>query len=373
MGKLRNLVGVVALSWLLAGCGDQRVLEKMGFIRTVAYELPDGEEDEGKKEKIKFTISIPKLNQKESILYTTIAKTAREARIDFDRQNDRRIVNGQLRQALFGESLAREGVWEHIDSLIRDPSIGNRVHFLVVEGSAENLMRRSYPQGGTAGEYIDNLIRTETGTLNMPDTNLYSFTRDYYDDGIEPIAAIIRGNPGSIEFSGIALFLKDKMVGKVPPDDMPYFGAMYGKVKSGDLFMDFKGEQYSSDASSMLYFSSTRKVKVNAPPSELAGPKVTLKLSLIGSILEYFGPSGISNADQQVRLESEIAMLVKEKCEELVRRMQKAHADAIGIGQYVRNAMPYSEWRKLDWAETFSRADIDVQVKVRIKNAGKII
>jgi germination protein, Ger(x)C family len=362
---------ILALALPLAGCSDQRVIEKLGFIRSVAYELADdGEENKGK---VKVTISIPKTNQKEAIQYSTVAKTAREARIVFDRQNDRRIVNGQMRQALFGESLAREGLWTHIDSLLRDPSVGNRVHFLVVEGSAEELLNRKYPQGGTAGEYIDNLVRVETGALNMPDTTLYSYARDYYDDGIDPIAAIIRSQPESIIFDGIALFDRDKMTGKVEPDDLPYFGMVYGKVKSGDLFINFAGDDYASDVASMLYFSSHRKVKVRSIPSlsRGTGPKVTVKVTLTGSLLEYAGTMEVSKRAEQAKLEKEIAKYTKEKCEKLIRMMQESRADAIGIGQYVRNAMRYSDWEKLDWAETFSKAEIDVEVGVRIRNFGK--
>ncbi|MBB6635886.1 Ger(x)C family spore germination protein [Cohnella thailandensis] len=362
---------ILALALPLIGCSDQRIIEKLGFIRTTAYELAgDGEENQGK---IKVTVSIPKTTQKEAVQYSAVAKTAREARIVFDRQNDRRLVNGQMRQALFGASLAREGVWTHIDSLMRDPSVGNRVHFLVVEGSAEELLKRKYPQGGTAGEYIDNLIRVETGAMNMPDTTLYSFARDYYDDGIDPIAAIIRGQPESIIFDGIALFERDRMTGKVEPDDLPYFGILYGKVKSGDLFVDFTGDDYSSDVASMLYFSSRRKIKVRSLPSlsRGTGPKVTVKVSLSGSLLEYVGTVEVSKRAEQAKLEKEIAKFVKLRCERLIRRMQDARADAIGIGQYVRNSMRYSDWEKLDWAETFSKAEIDVEVGVRIRNFGK--
>ncbi|RUS44623.1 Ger(x)C family spore germination protein [Cohnella sp. AR92] len=364
------LLSIPLIASTVVGCSDQRVIEKLGFVRTIAYES-GGEGNEGK---IKVTISIPKTNNTEAIHYTAVSVTAREARILFDRQNERHIVNGQLRQVLFGETLAQEGLWPHIDSLLRDPTIGNRAHVLVVEGSAEQLLKRNYLQSGTAGEYIDNLIRIEKSSLDVADTSIHTFLRDYYDDGIEPVASIIKDNSYSILFNGIALFRQDKMVGKVSAEDLPYFGALHGRVKSGDLFTDFKGKQYASDYSSMIFFSSKRKVKVLSIPSESGGraPKVVVKLNIIGSLLEYNGPMHVSDREEQVKLEAEIAKYVKERCETLIRQLQDARSDAIGIGQHVRNAMPYAAWKKLDWPETFSRAEIGVEVRVRIRNFGKM-
>lgn len=366
MKKLPLLIAAVVLS----GCADQKVIEKVGFTRTISFEKAEDDEDG----RVKISNSLPKTNQRESVFYSTEAKSMRQARLIFDRQNDRRIVNGQLRQVLFGASLAQEGIWKHFDSLLRDPSVGNRVHVLVADGDVAQLLNKTYPQGATAGEYIDNLIRTETKVMDVPDTNLYTFARDYYDDGIEPVATILKETPNSITIDGIALFRGDRYVARIPPEDKMYFGLLLGGVRSGDLFMDFPDEQYSSELSTLLYFASRRDVKVTrtGPILEGLGLKVDLRLKIRGSMLEYSGDLRLERPEDQRKLEAEAARYVQGKCQSIIATMQEAKADGIGIGQYVRNTMSYREWRKLDWPEAFSRAKIDVHVEISIKDFGKI-
>ncbi|MDG0808810.1 Ger(x)C family spore germination protein [Cohnella rhizosphaerae] len=141
-------------AWLLAvsllgGCGDQKILEKIGFVRTIILERPEGQDNA-----LKVTISIPKTNQTESIVYTDIAKSFKQAKIHFDMQNDRKIVLGQLRQVMFGESLARQGVWLPMESVFREPAIGIRAHVVVVEGDIKHIVMRTYAQGGHDGGNI---------------------------------------------------------------------------------------------------------------------------------------------------------------------------------------------------------------------------
>lgn len=222
---------------VLTGCTDEHILEKSGFIRTIAYDKENGE----KGNLMRVTISIPKSNHQDAVVYSAIAKSDKDAKSQFDRQNNRRLVTGQLRQVLFGEKLAREGIWKHLDSLRRDPMIGSRLHVIVAESSPYHvLLRNDYPQGPTAGEYIDTLVRTEAKAGDIPDSTLYSFSRDYYDEGIDPVTTVIKEQKESLIIDGIALFNNDRYVGKVEPSDRMFFGLLHHNIHAGDLYVDLK-------------------------------------------------------------------------------------------------------------------------------------
>jgi spore germination protein len=292
----------------------------------------------------------------------------------FDRQNDRRIVFGQLRQVVFGENLARRGTWKYLDPLFRDGTVGNRVHILVTEGDMSHLVSRVFRQAGAAGEYIDNLLRTESHTSDIPASNLYTFLRDYMDNGIEPSAAILKETSSGLIVNGIALFRGDRYVAKVEPAEKMYFGMMLGNVKSGDVFLDYPDEDYVSEDSALLNFNSKRKIKVVSigSPSKGQPPKVIIRIRLAGTLLEYNGDLKMAQLADRTRLEGEIERFVRTKCEAVLNLMKEHQSDAIGVGQYIRNAMPYTAWKKLDWPEEFARTQITVQVSVHIKNFGKI-
>lgn len=363
---MRKWPALLSVVLLLGGCRDERVIEKVGFVRTLAF-------DTAENNSLKVSVSIPKSNQKDAIVYAAVAKSAHQAFIIFDRQNDRRLVNGQLRQVLFSMNTARLNMWEQFDSMLRDPSIGNRTHMLIVDGDPEEMLRTRYLQANSAGEYIEDLIRAETKSMDIPVTNLHTFARDYYDDGIDPVMSILKQTSNSIIVDGIALFREGRYVGKIEADNKMYFGMLHGSLESGDMAIVFPNEGYSSKIASLLYLKTRRKISVlrTSTAADDQDIQVRIRISLIGSLLEYQGGLHLEKPSEQRKLESDIARYVQEKCEETIGRMQELKADGIGVGQSVRNAMAYRDWRKLNWAEAFSKAKIDVSVSVGIRNYGE--
>ncbi|MEF3307082.1 Ger(x)C family spore germination protein [Paenibacillus sp. GYB003] len=369
---MRSVLALLATVVLIlaTGCTDEKVLEKVGFLRSIAYDTAGEDEPD----KLRVTVSIPLSNQKQTVIYSTIASTSEEAMLVFNRQNNREIVKGQLRQVLIGETLAKKGIWEHVGLLMRDPSVGSRVHVIVVEGDTQKLLSRSYAHHSTAGEYIDNLIRTVVHTGDVPDTNIHRFMRDYYDDGIEPVATIIRGTAKHLVIDGIALFKRDRMVGRVEPDDKTLFGLLYGNVRTGKMFMDLSANNGHGDKVSLNYLVSDRKVTIDSfDPQRKDKPlKATVRLKIRGSLLEYIGDRSMQNFRDQRLLEAEMTEFVRRRCQELLELMQKCGADSIGIGQHARNKVSYEQWKRLEWNDVFSKADIRVVADVKIKDFGKV-
>ncbi|MDR9854898.1 Ger(x)C family spore germination protein [Paenibacillus sp. VCA1] len=365
--KLVCLVLIVVLT----GCTDEHILEKSGFIRTIAYDKESGEQGN----LMRVTISIPKSNHQDAIVYSVRAKSDKDAKSHFDRQNNRKLVTGQLRQVLFGEKLAREGIWKHLDSLRRDPMIGSRMHVIIAEEDPYHiLLRNDYPQGPTAGEYIDTLIQAEAKAGDIPDSSLYTFSRDYYDEGIDPVTTIIKEQKESLIIDGIALFKDDKYVGKVEPSDRMFFGLLHHNIGAGDLYLNLKEDHDDSEQASLQFLRSRRKIHVVSASNLLQGKrlKVDMDIKVEGSLLEYIGDLDMKKQAEQHKLEEEIRKAIQAKCRSLIRMLQEKQTDPFGIGQYVRNSLPVGVWHRLDWRKVYADADISVRVHVRIKDYGKL-
>lgn len=368
----RRLMALITFILLLTGCTDQHIIERAGFVRTIAYDLSG----EGENTKLRVTVSIPKSNHEDAIVYSSLAESGKKAKMIFDRQNNRRLVNGQLRQVVFGERLARRGVWSNMDTLTRDPSIGSRLHIIVSESDPHHiLIRNDYPQGPTAGEYIDTLIRTEAKAGEIPDTTLYTFTRDYYDDGIDPVATILKEKKDSLSVDGIALFKNDRYVGKIEADDRMFFALLHHGVRAGDLNVGIQTERNIEEQATLEYLSSKRKIKVLSTRGIREGRpiQVALRIKLSGSLLEYIGELDMKKRSDQRKLEAELEKAINRKCQNLIDHMQEKKSDPMGIGQYVRNSVPHSVWKQLKWEEVFSKADISVHVDVKIRDYGKLL
>lgn len=324
---------------------------------------------------MKVTISIPKTNQTESIVYTDIAKSFKQAKIHFDMQNDRKIVLGQLRQVMFGESLARQGVWLPMESVFREPAIGIRAHVVVVEGDIKHIVMRTYAQGGTMGEYIDNLLRSDPSTRGRFDTNLHTFLRDYYDDGAEPVAAIVGETEAGLKVNGIALFVRDRYVAKISADDATYFSLLRGGAKNAALYMDEVDTPRGAGSIALANVTGKRKIKILSPPdpSKRKPARIVVELKLKGSLMEYDDLLELNNIASQPMLERALEKYVADRCGRLIREMQKPGADALGLGSFVRDKMRFGDWKALNWNQAFAEASIQVVADIKIRDYGRLI
>ncbi|GGD95285.1 Ger(x)C family spore germination protein [Paenibacillus nasutitermitis] len=363
----------LALCCCTAGCRDEKIIEQLGFIRTIAFDT--GSTNKNGKQ-LRVTISIPKAEPpKESIVLTSEAATSKEARSTFARENNRQVVSGQLQTVLFGEVLSQKGLWQHVDTLIRDPAIGNKVSLAVVEGDANQLLQREYAQYPSTGDYIENLIRSAYRTNEIPYSNLYTFTRDYFDKGIDPITPLVRAYKNAIRISGLALFREDRYVGKIESRNSLLFASLIGPVKAGDLSIPVPdGDGEGSDIVFMSFISSKRKVTVNAvhPIKSGSDLSVTIKLKIRGSLLEYSGKQNVQDSKVQRKLETQMNAYLEKEALTMIKNMQLLGADSMGIGQYARNKMGYAQWKEVDWHAFYSQTPIKVVVDMKIKDVGKV-
>jgi spore germination protein len=354
---------------LLTGCKDKRILEELGFTNTTSYDLV--ETDNGKM--LLIANSIPKADPdaktSREVLHT-ISKTSKEARIQLSAQTNRIVVSGQLRSILFGMDLAKDGVWEHMDTLVRDPSIGSRVRIIVAQGRAFDILKSDYPQHPPTGTYISKMLEKEAKANVTPEVNLYHFTRDFLDDGIDPVAPIIKHGEEHAVLDGIALFKDDKYVARIEPKKTLIFAFLRDKFKQGEISMDLS----EGGKREVMLFSSVisqRKIKVKRPKDALSNIEVDIQLDVQGSVLEYIGNLDISKYNDQHQLERKMEQYVNKESELLIKKMQENGCDSIGIGQYVRIGMKYKDWKQLDWRNEFPNIKVKVTSQIKIKDFGK--
>lgn len=365
MRTLRLIVLMLAI--MLVGCGDKRILEELGFTQTTSYDLLPGG-------KLDITLSIPLADPEAKarrIVLRAATASSKESRIKLAMQTHLQLVSGQLRNSIFGLSLAKAGLWNHIDTLIRDPSISPQVKVTVVNGNAGELLRKNYKQQPRTGKYLDRLLQKEANAQTVPRITLYQFARDYYDDGIDPVAPVIKDIGDHIAIDGIGLFRDDRYMTKIDPEDALIFAFLRGRFKQGELSVDLTREARSDKQIAMLSgLMSARRVKVNRGRD--GQTTVTFSIRIQGSILEYIGPYKLSNDSEKRKLENQIEAYIAGKSEEMVALMQKNRVDSLGIGMHVRNSMSYKEWNSKKWNdELYPDIRVQFKISVKIKDYGK--
>ncbi|MFP3442276.1 hypothetical protein R0K18_31555, partial [Pantoea sp. SIMBA_133] len=75
-----------------------------------------------------------------------------------------------------------------ISSMERDQEIGSQVKVVVADREGTEIIRTEVVPD--IGSYIDKMLKTESDKFTIPETDIYHFSHDYYDDGIDPIAPL---------------------------------------------------------------------------------------------------------------------------------------------------------------------------------------
>ncbi|MBD2868113.1 Ger(x)C family spore germination protein [Paenibacillus arenilitoris] len=371
MGKIKPLAAA-ALIALLAGCGDQRVLESLAFVNATSYDLVQDKED-GAKENLLICIDVPKSDpegkMKREVL-STVARSKKDAHLQLAKQTELMLVSGQLRSSLFGLSIARSGIWNYVRALVRDPSISQNVKVAVVNGNAGELLAKRYPEHPMTGQYIDRLLEKEADKMSVPRVTVYDFTRDFYDDGIDAVAPILKQGKKNIEVNGIALFDQDRYITRIEPDQMPIFALLRQNVKNGELSIDIKKSGEEAEQIMINSIVSRRKVKVRR--GENGNFIVNIHFRVMGTLREYLGDLDMSDDRHRRELEKRVTASLLKDADAMVAMLRKHNVDSLGIGKRVRNSMSYKEWSKTDWNAVYPKLDIKVTGEMIIKDFGKV-
>jgi spore germination protein len=372
MDKRRGILFLVVLSLCLSGCTDTRQLERLAFIHTIAYDLKQKTENGKEADYLEVTDTIPIADpetKKARELLSAVVKTSKEAKIELSRKTNRILVDGQVRNCIFGLSLAKQGLWKYIDTLRRDPSVGQRLFIAVVDGNAHDLLIKNYHQHPITGHYIYRLLEKEGRIQTIPMTSLYTFTRDYFDDGIDPVAPIIKQEKNNVRVNGIALFHQDRYVTKIPLKKGTLFALLRGNLRQGEISIAVKRGKKTER---VMYISILSKHHVKV--KRLANShqyEVDLNLKIQGSVLEYTGSLDITKEKERKKLELLMSNGVKKDLDQLASFMQKNGVDSLGLGSYVRNSLSYKEWKALNWGKIYPNIKVVNQVDLKIKDVGK--
>lgn len=368
MFMLKKSISLLLLLSLIpvTGCGDQRILEKLGFIQTVSYDLlPDN--------KLAVSFSIPQADPETSAnreVLSAIAATSKEATMLISRETGMMVVSGQLRNVLFSKDMAAHGLHGHLDTLYRDPSISSQVKISIVEGSAGELLIEDYKQHPRTGRYIDLLLTKEALGQTIPSVTLFNFARDYFDHGTDPVAPILKKHEDKyIKTNGIALFKDDLYVAKIEPQNALVFAFLKDSFREGQISLDLAEANNEREAIMFSSLISSRKVKVIHDAEGIK--KVTFHVKITGSVLEYIGESRLSIDRERHELERRISKKISEKAEAMISLMKQHQVDNLGIGRYVRNSIGYEQWKKMNWREELEKLPVECTFDVKIKDYGK--
>lgn len=363
---------VLAITILLAlfssGCWDARDLGKTEIAIVSAHDLIREEEKTKEQDQIMISFLTPVMDKdakEKSRIIKAAGETVGDARaVRANRYST--VTVTEIKSTLLGESLARQGLSDTLEVLYRNPFLSYQDNLAVVEGNAGDVLKPKTTVN--IGETINSLLEEIPEQNFVPRVTLADFRKDVLNYGRNPVLPMLsKMGEDDVEISGLAVFKKDRMVGKFDQNQMKYLTLLRGEKANGVITYLLPGTE---DVYVTLSGTNSRKVNV-----ELTEDKayINIDIFLVVDIIEVQKNYIFNENLERFQLTEEGARdYIVSKCGEVLAYLQNDYqVDALNIGAAAR-ARYGKEIEFLDWDRLFAGSDITVNAQVKIRNYGAI-
>lgn len=286
----------------------------------------------------------------------------------------RRLFWGQCKIYIFGEELAKKGIRNEIDFLVRHPSPRVNSFLFVSEGDAMEMLTLVPPLERYSGEALRKLAEEESSiktTLRDVDMALMGTSESVsmpYIKKLESVEQAKKPHETIPVIHGAAIFKKDLMAGTLNEEEARGLLWLKDEVKRSTISIKLEGED-----GEIAMTPTSGKVKFSP---EIAGGNwiMNLHIGISGDIVQNETHLNLMNKDVIKTIEKEYETGLRERISKTIEQLQQEfHVDAANFGRRFHQKYP-KEWNKVkdNWDEKYPEIEIKILVKAKIKGPGYI-
>jgi spore germination protein KC len=386
--RLLTLLLSTALILTLSGCWDRQELNELGI--SVAM----GIDKVGSQYQVSVQVVQPgAVAEKKGggegspvTLYEAKADTIFEAVRKMTTESSRKIYSAHLRVVVLGENLAREGIGKAMDFLSRDYEFRTDFYILVAKGTtAKNVLSTLTPLEKIPAIKLYRSIEasekvwapTAGVTLEVLITNMVNKGKQPVLSGVEVTGDIVTGGTkknleaiqpaAKLQNAGLSVFQKDKLIGWLTEADSKGYNYILNHIKStvGHIACPQGGT---------IAFEVTKSKAVIKGSVRNLEPQINIKLSVEQNVGEVACQIDLTKVETLKNLEKRAQQKLQLIINHAIHAVQSEYkVDIFGFGEAIHRADPKA-WKSLkkDWDKHFADLNVNVQVKVKIKQVGTI-
>ncbi|GBF77149.1 hypothetical protein PA598K_05679 [Paenibacillus sp. 598K] len=391
-----NFRRLLTMLWLLAalsvitGCWDRKELNEIGIVLAMAVDL-----EPGIGYKVSCQIVVPSEVASNSDKSTTTsvtlvkatAPTIHEALYKMTLSSPRLSYMSHIRLLVFSEELARKGIAEVLEALIRDPGFRPDYFLTIARGSsAEEVLTILTPLESIPANSLYYSLRNSVDVW-APTIEAYADTtvEKMVASGIEAVmtGVEIHGDrdaggskknlasirpKASLQFTGMAVLKKDRLVGWMDEAESKGYNYIEGNVRNTIGHLDCP---YGEGEVTLLLLRSDSDVKPRLVGGE---PEFDVKLRVVQTIYGDSCKSALNTEYAIRQLEQKanerLAHIMKDSVDAAKTRLK---ADIFGFGRAFYRKYP-TEWKKIGmhWNEKFAEVKINYFVESQIRRIGSL-
>ena len=304
---------------------------------------------------------------------------------------------------VFSKELAKEGVGELVNTIIRSDELRPDVFIAVAEDEAKKYLSEVKPVIEVNPAKYYQLVYGENKAGGVPTTNLQSF---YFDkdskqkNSVVPLAGVTKSeggesdnpkneahkdaqiNNGNFEYHvknyragevavnsenkseamGMAVFDGDKMIGELGSIDAEIYNILSGDLEHS--YISFQNRETGQAISAKLY-----KIKRPSYKIDIKNKKITVNLFLESDLNDKPYEGKDFNIDE---LEQDITDDINYACEEFIMRTRdELGCDVVGFGEKIKcKFLTNKKFNEYNFKDDFKNYDIKVETEFRVRRVG---
>ncbi|MCM3566972.1 Ger(x)C family spore germination protein [Neobacillus mesonae] len=375
---------------ILGGCWNQRELTDLALVLAVGIDKGEGD----KKYDVTFQVVVPgnvASGQNGGggqgppvVVYESSGDSITEASRKATKKIPRRLYYAHTSIVVIGEELAREGIYNILDPMDRDPEFRTTTVVIIAKDKrAEDIISiLTNLDKLPMNRFIKTLESAEAMLGENIKLNIDDLIGAITSPGKEPVISgfVLEGSPekgtspqnisttrppAMVSVDGLGVIRGGKLVGWL--NNFHVRGAVWllNKMKGTEIKFDFEGKK---DAVTTTPYLSDTDVSVtfkNGKPFANVDIDTAFKLSEMDTDFDIEDPHKIEE------LEKKTSDVIKKEVEAAIKEAQKYKADIFGFGERIHKSNP-KRWKELkdDWDNQFAKMDYKIQVHSYYRESG---
>lgn len=376
MYRALSLLLIISLLMPISGCWDQVDLEELALPLVVAIDVhtpgsadPSNPPTQPSNKLIDVTTLAPNLSPKAkspASVETISGINVLDARARRGIESPDTYTSGVTHTIIFGEELARKGLFPYLSHLARDARVSGNILFAIASGRGEDILKTPVKNHSHMGTYLANFFIDMQRRTLIPVVNLYQFAVHEGSKGKNPVAPVLERRGDRVIISGVAVFNKDRLV-RILDIEESFNLAMLRGVK-GRGYLAFRTKEDKEYIDGAVFVSNSRKVQYK---KNQQGHNFIITIRLKGYLGEYSRKAPVT-AESLKEIEKNVEKQVKTQCERLITKIQEdIKVDCIDISKYALAKDRRSLEKNIDKPEFIQNANIRVEVKVELNQTGE--
>ncbi|WP_165822317.1 Ger(x)C family spore germination protein [Paenibacillus montanisoli] len=362
--QVKCLLLILLLPWL-TGCWDQRELKDLRIELAEGFDLLDNG-------RIRFTITIPTIKSasqgKTSITVNDIAadgRTVNEAYLEMKKAVSQELDFGKARIILINKRFARNGFYPAIESYYREAHSPINAKMAIVDDSAETVLKIKPADSLMVNDYLYDLLQSGEENGLIPKASPYSVSSLFLNTGTDVTIPIIHlKGVERVKLAGLALMHDKRMTGEL--DDKASMSFVMLSRFNPEYFT--VTEHIADPINVNVSLFMTRDKRDITVTTGKGNVKAVINADFTCDLVEI---SKMVHTDEELlkKVGSQLEQMLNEKAKEVIKHLQQANCDALGIGLHIK-AHHNRYWKSIKWDEVYPEMEIEPRIKVSIDTHG---